>query len=120
MFNIYFFALMISFSLLLSLFLITLSLLRIKISMTDLGLLHSFLGIAVTHDVCDPFLSQRQYILDLLSMAGMNDFHPYHTSTDTSSKLSSSGKPFSDATLYYCLAGSLKISQSPAMNSPDV
>jgi hypothetical protein len=48
--------------------------------MTDLGLLHNFLGIAVTHDVCDPFLSQRQYILYLLSMAGMNDFHPYHTS----------------------------------------
>jgi hypothetical protein len=39
--------------------------------MTDLGLLHHFLGIAVTRDTHGLFLSQRQYVLDLLTRAGV-------------------------------------------------
>jgi hypothetical protein len=35
--------------------------------MTDLGIFHHFLNIAITHDSHGIFLSQRQYILDLLT-----------------------------------------------------
>ena len=49
------------------------SLLSSEFSMTDLGSLHHFLGIVVTRDSTGLFLSQRQYILDLLTRAGMLD-----------------------------------------------
>jgi hypothetical protein len=35
--------------------------------MTDLGILHHFLNIVVTHDSHGLFLSEHQYILDLLT-----------------------------------------------------
>lgn len=82
--------------------------LRSEFSMTDLGLLHHFLGIAVIRDSSGLFLSQRQYILDLLNRAGMLDCHPSHTPVDTSFKLSANGDPFSDPTLYRSLAGALQ------------
>jgi hypothetical protein len=49
------------------------TLLRSEFSMTDLGLLHHFLNIAVLCDSSGLFLSQRQYIIDLISRAGMLD-----------------------------------------------
>ena len=52
--------------------------------MTDLDLLHHFLGILVIRDSSGLFLSQHQYILDLLNRAGMLDCHPSHTPVDTS------------------------------------
>jgi hypothetical protein len=64
------------------------SLFRAEFSMTDLGVLHHFLGIAILRDDSGLFLSQRQYILDLLSRAGMLDCQPSRTPVDTSSKLS--------------------------------
>jgi histone deacetylase 1/2 len=76
--------------------------------MMDLGILHHFLNIAVTHDSQGLFLSQRQYILDLLTRAGMLDCQPSRTPVDTSSKLSSDGEPFFDASLYRSLAGALQ------------
>ena len=76
--------------------------------MTDLGLLHHFLGISVTRDSHGLFLSQRQYILDLLSRAGMLECQPSRTPVDTSSKLFSAGEPFSDASLYHSLTGALQ------------
>jgi hypothetical protein len=76
--------------------------------MTDLGILHHFLNIAVTHDSYGLFLSQRQYILDLLTRAGMLDCQPSRTPVDTSSKLSSDGEPFFDAPLHHSLAGALQ------------
>jgi hypothetical protein len=39
--------------------------------MTDLGVLHHLLGILVHHDSNGLVLSQHQYILDLLTRAGM-------------------------------------------------
>ena len=69
------------------------SLLRAEFSMTDLGLLHHFLGIAVVRDSCSLFLSQRQYILDLLNRAGMLDRQSSRTPVDTSFKLSATGEP---------------------------
>jgi hypothetical protein len=37
-----------------------------EFAMTDLGDLHHFLGITVTRDSSGLFLSQRQYVVDLL------------------------------------------------------
>jgi hypothetical protein len=76
--------------------------------MTDLGLLHHFLGIAIIHDSSGLFLSQRQYTLDLLSRAGMLDCEPSRTPTDTGSKLSADGDPFSHPSLYHSLIGALQ------------
>jgi hypothetical protein len=84
------------------------SLLRSEFFMTDLGLLHHFLGIAVTRDSHGLFLSQRQYILDLLTKSGMLDCQPSKTPIDTTTKLSSSGDVFSDATLYRSITGALQ------------
>jgi hypothetical protein len=50
-----------------------------EFSMTDLGSLHHFLGIAVTRDNNGLFLSQRQYSVDLLNKAGMLDCQPSRT-----------------------------------------
>ena len=84
------------------------TLLCAEFSMTDLGLLHHFLGIAVIRDSSGLFLSQRQYILDLLNRSGMLDCQSSHTPVDTSFKLSSDGEPFSNATLYHSLTGALQ------------
>jgi hypothetical protein len=76
--------------------------------MSDLGLLHHFLGIAVIRDSYGRFLSQRQYTLDLLSRAGMLDCQPSRTPADTGSKLSADSDPFSDPSLYRSLTGALQ------------
>jgi hypothetical protein len=84
------------------------SLLNNEFSMTDLGHLHHFLGISVTRNSDGLFLSQRQYIIDLLSRAGMHDCQSSRTPVDTSFKLSADGEPFSDPTLYRSLVGALQ------------
>jgi hypothetical protein len=76
--------------------------------MTDLVPLHHFLGINVTRSTNSLFLSQRQYILDLLSCAGMSDCQPCRTPADTGAKLSSSGEPVPDPSLYRSLTGALQ------------
>jgi histone deacetylase 1/2 len=68
--------------------------------MTDLGALHHFLGIAVTR-TSTLHLSQRQYILDVLSCAGMRDYNPASTPVDTKS-------PVSDPFHYRNLVGALE------------
>jgi hypothetical protein len=45
-----------------------------EFSMADLGPLHHVLGVAVSCTCTTIFLSQRQYILDLFSRAGMTDW----------------------------------------------
>ena len=72
--------------------------------MTDLGLLHHFLGIDVIRDSSGLFLSQRQYTLDLLSRAGMLNSQTSRTPIDTGSKLSAG----SDPSLYCSLTGALQ------------
>ena len=72
--------------------------------MTDLGILHHFLGITVLRDSSGLFLSQRQYTLDLFNRAGMLDCRSSHTPVDTSFKLSADGEPFHDPTLYRSLS----------------
>lgn len=60
-----------------------------EFAMKDLGPLHHFLGILVTRTSSGLHLSQGQYILDILSQAGMRDWHPVSTLIDTKAKLSS-------------------------------
>lgn len=77
--------------------------------MKDLGTLHHFLGISVTRTTSGLHLSQRQYILDILSRAGMRDCHPVPTPIDTKAKLFGSvGTPVADPSLYRSLAGALR------------
>ena len=88
-----------------------------EFSMTDLGPLHHFLGITVSRTSSTLFLSQRQYILDLLSRAGMNDYQPCRTPVDVGTKLSADGEPFSDPTLYRSSTGAL---QYATLTRPDI
>ena len=77
--------------------------------MKDLGCLHHFLGISVTRTSSTLHLSQRQYILDVLSRAGMRDCNPSPTPVNTKSKLSATtGPPVSDPSKYRSLAGALQ------------
>jgi hypothetical protein len=80
-----------------------------EFAMKDLGPLHHFLGISVTRTPTSLHLSQKQYLLDVLSRAGMRDCHPVSTPIDTHSKLSATaGSLFPDPTLYRSLAGALQ------------
>ena len=75
--------------------------------MKDLGQLHHFLGMSVTHSSAGLFLSQRQYILDILERAGMQDCKPCSTPVDTCAKLSYDGPPVDDPSQYRSLVGAL-------------
>jgi hypothetical protein len=76
--------------------------------MKDLGPLQHFLGITVTRSATGMLLSQRQYTLEILERAGMTGCKTCATPADTQSKLSSSGEPVSDPTLYRSLVGALQ------------
>jgi hypothetical protein len=89
-----------------------------EFAMTDLGILHHFLGISVTRTTDGLFLSQRQYAADLLQRAGMSECHPTATPVDSKSKLSASdGKPVADPSEYRSLAGAL---QYLTLTRPDI
>jgi len=87
----------------------TISALQREFSMKDLGALRHFLGIAVHRRPDGLFLSQQQYILDVLERAGMTDCKPCSTPVDTHAKLSATaGGLVSDATHYRSLTGALQ------------
>jgi hypothetical protein len=76
--------------------------------MTDLGELHHFLGISVTHSSNGLFLNQRQYAVNL-QKAGMAECHSTSTPLDSRAKLSASeGAPITDPATYRSLTGSLQ------------
>ncbi|XP_021741374.1 uncharacterized protein LOC110707661 [Chenopodium quinoa] len=83
--------------------------LRTRFSMTDLGPLSYFLGIAVTRTPLYLFLSQQKYAQEILERVGMASCKPAATPVDTQSKLSAKTGPKShDPTLYRSLAGVLQ------------
>lgn len=85
------------------------SALQHEFSMKDLGPLHHFLGMSVSSRDGGLFLSQRQYILDILARANMSDCKPCSTPVDTNAKLASdAGPPVADPTHYRGLAGALQ------------
>jgi hypothetical protein len=57
----------------------------------DLGRLHHFLGVSVTKHDNGLFLSQQQYMIDILERVGMSDCKPCSTPVDNCAKLSSEG-----------------------------
>jgi transposase InsO family protein len=76
--------------------------------MTDLGLLHYYLGIEVTQNPNFIFISQKKYIGELLCRFGMQDCNPVSTPMEQNLKISSNeGNDFEDATKYRQLVGSL-------------
>ena len=76
--------------------------------MTEMGPLHHFLGISVERRADGLFLSQKQYILDILERAGMSNCKPCSTSVDTHAKLSADGVPVADLTQFRSIAGALQ------------
>ncbi|XP_066323653.1 uncharacterized mitochondrial protein AtMg00810-like [Miscanthus floridulus] len=73
-----------------------------------MGPLHHFLDVTIERRDDSLFLSQRQYILDILDRAGMRDYKPCSTPMDTHSKLSADGVSVADPTHYHSLAGALQ------------
>jgi len=64
-----------------------------EFSTKDLGQLHHFLGMEVQHHGDGMFLSQRQYMLDILARAGMAKCKPCSIPVDCNPKLSADGVP---------------------------
>ncbi|XP_071686802.1 uncharacterized mitochondrial protein AtMg00810-like [Rutidosis leptorrhynchoides] len=80
-----------------------------EFDMKDLGRLHYFLGIAVTHAPTGIFLSQAKYAREILERAGMTTCKPSKTPVDTKSKLGShAGAPYDDPTSFRSLDGALQ------------
>jgi hypothetical protein len=86
----------------------TITTLQQEFSMKDLGQLHHFLGMHVQHTPSGLFLSQRQYMLEILDRAGMADCKPCTTPVALDPKLSASGAPVADPTDFRSLAGALQ------------
>ncbi|GKB54782.1 ribonuclease H-like domain-containing protein [Tanacetum coccineum] len=89
----------------------------VEFAMTDLGQLFYFLGIAATHSSSGLFLSQSSFAREILIRVDMASCNLCITPADTKSKLSSSGNPVSDPTLYRSLAGAL---QYLTFSRPDI
>jgi hypothetical protein len=80
-----------------------------EFSRKDVGRLHHFLGISVQRQPIALFLSQRQYMMEIIERAGMVDCKPCTTPVDTSSKLSGdTGDPVSDPMYYRSLTSALQ------------
>ena len=77
------------------------SLLSSEFSMKDLGSLHYFLGIVVSHHIGGLFLSQRKYAAEMIERVGMTTCKSSSTPVDTKSKLSAnSSAPCADPSHY--------------------
>jgi hypothetical protein len=86
----------------------TISALQQEFSLKDLGRLHHFLGMQVQHTESGLFLSQRQYMIEIVERAGMSDCKPCATPVDVNPKLPAAGDPVSDPTDFRSLAGALQ------------
>ncbi|XP_071709322.1 uncharacterized protein [Rutidosis leptorrhynchoides] len=79
-----------------------------EFSMTDLGPINYFLGISVHRKTSGMFLSQKKYATEILERADMASCNPCRTPVDTSTKLTTSGPPVQDPTLYRSVAWALQ------------
>lgn len=76
--------------------------------MTDLGLLHYFLGFEVWQTPQGIFLSQHKYCLEILKRFGMLNSRPISSPMDPNVKLSAyDASPLCDNVLYRQIVGSL-------------
>jgi hypothetical protein len=84
----------------------------------DMGPVHHFLGIGVRRTSTGFFLSQTQYVEDLLERAGMANCKSVATPADTKGKASATDRILiDDATSYRSLAGAL---QYLTITRPDI
>ena len=84
------------------------TLLQKQFDMKDLGELRYFLGIEVVRTPDGIWLSQRQYVLDMMSKYGMADCKPIAVPLDQNGKLSAdTGAVLEDPTMYRKIVGSL-------------
>jgi hypothetical protein len=95
----------------------TIMALKREFSLKDLGTLHYFLGVAISRSSEGMFLSQRQYIIDILDRASMSECNPCSTPVDTQSKLGAAGTVLADPSTYRSLVGAL---QYLSFTRPDV
>ena len=83
------------------------SFLRGQFHIKDLGMLKCFLGVEVMGSKHGIFLSQRKYVLDLLSKTGKLIAKPCHSSMAQSVYLTREGELFEDPERYRRLVGKL-------------
>jgi hypothetical protein len=81
---------------------------KIEFEMTDLGLMHYFLGIEVVQSVDGYFIYQKKYLQELLNRFQMQDCNPVNTPFEYGLKLNKDpeGKKV-DSTLFKQIVGSL-------------
>lgn len=80
-----------------------------EFAMIDLGPFSHFLGIHVTPTASSLFLSQEQYVHDLLTRANMINCNPCTTPVDTKPKISSHvGTPVPNTIEFRSLVGALQ------------
>ncbi|XP_071718996.1 uncharacterized mitochondrial protein AtMg00810-like [Rutidosis leptorrhynchoides] len=84
------------------------SLLATEFAMKDLGPLSYFLGVHVMRNSQGLFLNQTTYAQEINQRADLPNCNPVKTPVDTNGKLSNSGKPYSNPTLFRSLAGALQ------------
>ena len=61
--------------------------LQSEFEMTDMGLLHFFLGLEIWQDQSGIFISQKRYVQELLQVFDMQDCRPISTPMDPNQKL---------------------------------
>lgn len=92
--------------------------LNLKFRMKDLGKLHYFLGIQATSHDQGMFLSQKQYAIDLLTVAGMENCSPIATPLPLQlNNVPNQDVLFSDPRYFRSLAGKL---QYLTLTRPDI
>jgi hypothetical protein len=80
-----------------------------KFQMSDLGLLHYYLGLEVTQSEAGITVCQSAYAAKILESAGLAGCNPSHTPMEPRLKLSKqSAAPLVDPTMYRSIVGSLR------------
>ncbi|KAL6322426.1 hypothetical protein AAG906_008081 [Vitis piasezkii] len=89
-----------------------------EFDMTDMGLMHYFLGIEVVQSSAGVFISQKKYALEILDKFMLKDCNSVITPSEVGLKLSKSGAGKRvDSTLYKQIVGSLMY---PTSTRPDI
>lgn len=87
-------------------------------ALQDMGALSYFLGVSVAYDGPNLFLSQQQYVLDILQLAGLTDAKPVSTPLPTGASLSLGDSPlFENPVRYRQVVGAL---QYVTLSRPDI
>lgn len=85
--------------------------------MKDLGDLHYFLGVQVSHVLTSLLLHQTKYALDLLERDSMHEAKPINTPMCQKYQSNLSSSPYKDPRYYRSLLGAL---QYLTLTQPDI